>query len=320
MSAQKSLNALRGEIDAIDEAIHDLLMRRTRVGEEIGKSKGDTEGSHRPGREALIIRRLVDRHAGAFPKQALVGVWREILSAFVRLQGPFSVAAYEPEDSCGFGDLARSHFGGLTPVTAHQSARRVIEEVMRKKATVGILPIPGRDDTEPWWPHLMSGGPAAPMVIARLPFAGSGNCRAGPLEALVISWVRPETTGRDRSFIALDADEGFALASLGPALAEAGLQVSFTAMWGDKETRGTWLYLAEVDDFVTADDRRVKLFMGSTDLPIKRVVVLGSYALPLTPEDLADRPEPPATPKRPATARAKRKRAAKAPAKRKGGS
>jgi len=290
MSAQKSLNALRGEIDAIDEEIHDLLMRRTQVVERIGASKGDIESAHRPGREAQIIRRLVDRHAGAFPKQALARVWREILTAFVRLQGPFSVAVHEPEDSCGFGDLARSHYGSLTPVTAHQSARRVIDEVMRKKATVGVLPIPGRDDTAPWWPHLMSGDAAAPLVIARLPFAGPGNCRADALGALVISRVSPEATGRDRSFIALDADEGFALTSLGPALAEASLPAIFTALWNDKETGGTSLYLAEIDDFVAADDRRVKLFMDSTSLPIKRVFVLGSYAVPLTPKDLAEGP------------------------------
>ena len=320
MSAQKSLNALRGEIDAIDEAIHDLLMRRTQVVEEIGETKGDNGDAHRPGREALIIRRLVDRHTGTFPKQALVRVWREVLSAFVSLQGPFSVAAYEPEESCGFGDLARSHYGSLTPVTAHQSARRVIDEVMRNTATVGILPIPGRDDTAPWWPHLMSDEPAAPLVIARLPFAGPGNCRAEALEALVISRVPPEATGRDRSLVALDADEGFALASLGPALAEVGLPVTFTALWDDKDTRGNWLYLAEVDDFVAADDRRVKLFMESTSLPIKRTVILGSYALPLTPDDLAATPTPLAAGKRPAKARATRKQATKTRAKRRPGS
>ena len=146
---------------------------------------------------------------------------------------------------------------------------------MRGKATVGVLAIPGRDDTAPWWPHLMSGDAAAPLVIARLPFAGPGNGRADSLEALVISRVSPEATGRDRSFIALDVDEGFALSSLGPALAETGLTVIFTALWDDKETGGTLLYLAEVDDFVAADDSRVKLFMDSTSLPIKRVFRLG---------------------------------------------
>ena len=61
-------------------------------------------------------------------------------------------------------------------------------------------------------------------------------------------------------------------------------------MWHDKETRGTSLYLAEVNNFVADDDRRVKLFMDSTGLLINRVMVLGSYAVPLTPEDLAQAP------------------------------
>ena len=290
MSAQKSLNALRGEIDAIDEEIHDLLMRRTQVVEKIGASKGDVECAHRPGREAQIIRRLVDRHTGAFPKHALVRVWREILTAFVRLQGPFSVAVHDSEDSCGFGDLARSHYGSVTPVSAHQSARSVIDEVRRKKGTVGLLPIPSYDDTAPWWPYLLSADATTPLVIARLPFAGPGNCRAEALGALVISQVSPEATGRDRSFIAVEADEGLNLASLRSALAAVSLPTTFTALWKDKELGDISLYLAEVDDFVAADDRRVKLFIGSKSLPIKRVLILGSYAVPLTPEDLAEFP------------------------------
>jgi chorismate mutase-like protein len=290
MSAQKSLNALRGEIDAIDEEIHDLLMRRTQVVEKIGASKGDVECAHRPGREAQIIRRLVDRHTGAFPKHALVRVWREILTAFVRLQGPFSVAVHDPEDSCGFGDLARSHYGSVTPVAARQSARLVIDEVKSKKATVGVLPIPSYDDTAPWWPHLMSCDAATPLVIARLPFAGPGNCRTEALGALVISQVSPEATGRDRSFIALETDKEFGLSSLQSALAAASLPTTFTVLWNDKALDGISLYLAEVDDFVAADDHRIKLFLDSTSLPITRVLVLGSYAVPLTPKDLAEFP------------------------------
>ena len=292
MSAKNVLDSLRREIDAIDGTLHDLLMRRAEVVGRIRRTKRDGGAHLRPGREAEILRNLVARHQGPIPKQSLVRIWREILAAFVRLQGPFSVAVFEPENQCGFGDLARGQYGGSTPITAHGSAHRVIDGVMRDEATVGVLPVPGRDDDDPWWPHLLSEEDTTPRIIARLPFAGPGNGRGGALEALVISRVPPEETGRDRSYLAIDADAEFSLATLAPALTEAGWPVTFTAFWGDQDTRGTWLYLAEVDEFITAKDRRIGRFLDSASQPIKRVIVLGSYAVPLSSAELADAPAP----------------------------
>ena len=292
MSANNVLDSLRREIDAIDGTLHDLLIRRAEVVERIRRTKRDGGAHLRPGREAEILRNLVARHKGLIPKQSVVRIWREILAAFVRLQGPFSVAVFEPENQCGFGDLARSQYGGSTPITAHGSAHRIIGGVMRNEATVGVLPVPGRDDDDPWWPHLLSEERTTPRIIARLPFAGSGNGRGGALEALVISRVPPEETGRDRSYLAIDADAEFSLATLGSALADAGLPVTFTAFWGDEHTQGPWLYLAEVDEFISAKDRRIRRFLDSASQPIKRVIMLGSYAVPLSTAELADAPAP----------------------------
>ena len=85
---ETSLAALRAEIDAIDDALHDLVMRRAAVVARMAASrvKGDAS-SLRPGREASILRRLLARHSGALPPAALVRLWREILSASNAMQG-----------------------------------------------------------------------------------------------------------------------------------------------------------------------------------------------------------------------------------------
>ena len=99
MASPRSLDALRREIDRIDDEIHDLLMRRAAVAGEIRRSKGPDNGSYlRLGREAAILRRLVARHSGSFPKPALVRIWREIMAALTQLQGPFSVAVFAPAE------------------------------------------------------------------------------------------------------------------------------------------------------------------------------------------------------------------------------
>jgi len=125
-SADNPLDDLRRQIDGIDDALHDLLMRRAEIAERIGKLKSDNAGGApavflRPGREAIVLRRLVARHRGALPKAVLVRLWRELVSALLRLQGPFAVAVQGAGHGPGCWELARDHFGSLTPITAHES-------------------------------------------------------------------------------------------------------------------------------------------------------------------------------------------------------
>ena len=92
--AIKSLEEVRREIDEIDAALHDLIMRRTRVVEQVMAAKGTTNtGNFIPGREIKVLRGLMDRHEGAFPRQALIRMWREMVSVFAAMQGPFHVVA-----------------------------------------------------------------------------------------------------------------------------------------------------------------------------------------------------------------------------------
>ena len=73
------LAALRARLDEIDNELHDLLMRRARVIEDVAKSGKRT--ALRPGREAWIVRRLLSRHRGSLPPLALCRIWREMLAA-----------------------------------------------------------------------------------------------------------------------------------------------------------------------------------------------------------------------------------------------
>ena len=86
------LQSLRQEIDDIDDSIHDLIMARTRVVERVRKAKRGDKIKIRPAREAEILYRLLARHKGPFPKQELAGIWRDMIVATLRFEGPFSVA------------------------------------------------------------------------------------------------------------------------------------------------------------------------------------------------------------------------------------
>ncbi len=286
MTAETSLDAVRHEIDEIDDTIQDLIIRRTELVERVRRIKHDWRVKIQPSREAEILYRLIERHRGAFPKRELSAIWRQLIIATLSFEGPFSAAVYMPAADSGYWDLARDQYGTFTKMTRHGSVRSVIEAVNRQQATVGVLPLPHQDDTDPWWRHLVSSDPDAPKIIARLPFAGPGNGLGGELEGLVICPVTLKPTGRDRSFLAVDAEEPLGLNQVGEALTSVGLPPTFSALWREEQGPRAWLYIAEVDGFLTPDDPRLGKFQDILGKPLKRLMLLGGYAAPLTAEEL----------------------------------
>jgi chorismate mutase-like protein len=264
---ETSLDALRREIDRIDDAIHDLLMRRTQTVVSVGATKRATgEPNLRPAREAQVLRRLVARHAGPFPKAALVRLWRELVAGQLRVQGRFSVAAFAPVGQGQLWDLARDHFGSTTPAKRHETARSVLRAVTDGEATVGVLPMPGEDESEPWWPALAGPEPGTPRIAARLPFVGA---RQGP-EALAVAALDQEPSGADRSYLIFEADPGASRRAIADALAAAALEPVFLA-------RREALCLAEIATFVAANDRR----LATIGPPVVNPFAVGGYAVPL---------------------------------------
>lgn len=286
MSSERTLGDVRADIDAIDDAIHDMLIRRTELVEEVRAIKRDWRVKIQPSREAEIACRLVERHRGAFPKRDLLALWRVLICATLSFEGPFSVAVHMPDGDPGFWDVARGHFGPYTPMSRHGSARSVLDQVTRQDATVGVLPMPRSDDADPWWRHLAMDRADAPRIIARLPFAGFGNGRGSHADALVICPVAVTATGRDRSFLVIDTSRRMAAVQLNKMLQDAGFETTLLAPWGERASPQSWLYLVEVEGWLAADDPRLVAFREIFGQPIDRLLLIGGYAKPLPAEAL----------------------------------
>jgi len=296
MSAKIDLDALRRKIDKIDDQIHDLIMERTEVVKGVRDVKVGQKIKIRPAREAKILYRLIGRHKGPFPKRELVRIWRELIVATLSFEGPFSVAVYMPESEPSGetpGDrrssrwnMARDHFGSYSQMSGHVTVRRVIEAVRSYKATVGILPLPEHDDEEPWWPYLASEGANAPKIVARLPFAGTPDERGDGIEALVICPVTPEATGRDRTFLAIETTDKVGIDRLAEILKDNSLEPLYTSALREKNPPEEWLYLAEVNGFIAEGDRILDRLAESLGENCRRIMVLGSYGIPLSPDEI----------------------------------
>lgn len=272
-TTKPNLDDLRREIDEIDASLHDLIMRRAAIVEQVAEAKGpQADSGMRPGREAEILRRLAARHKGPFGKGSLLRIWREIIASLTAMQGPYSVGVFT-DDGDGLWDLSRDHFGSYTRLSQCATRREVVAGVAGGAWTHGVLPYPAEVDERPWWAGLWS--PDAPQVVLRLPFAEPGNSRDRGTSALVIARVAPEDSGDDRSLLLLEMTAEVRRAVIGEMLAAAGLKGEIVCAAAD----GTTQYLAEAAGFVgDGDDSVTKLGKLKN---VERVRVIGTYPRPL---------------------------------------
>jgi chorismate mutase/prephenate dehydratase len=279
---EASLAALRGEIDAIDDALHDLVMRRAAVVARMAASriKGDAS-SLRPGREAAILRRLLLRHSGPLPPAALVRLWREILSASNAMQGAFSVAL--PAGDTDVYKAARSRFGTMGEPRFEEGPDAALAALADGGAQAAVLPIPSEDGAGAWWIGL-----DAPrlQVVARLPFYAVSPVPQG----IVVTRDGPDPSGDDRSLLRLAFDPGAAMPGSDggessdaaarrlvlDALRDAGLPARTLLL--ARQHDSVWA-LAEADGAVAADDPRLSALRAR--LQVNRAQPLGFYATPI---------------------------------------
>nr|WP_294509685.1 chorismate mutase [uncultured Rhodopila sp.] len=265
------LTALRAELDRIDTEVHDLLMQRARVVEHVARS--GKPAAFRPGREASIVRRLLKRHQGGLPPASLVRIWRELLAGTTSMQGGFSLAVCDSEHGAALTQLAREHFGGLTPLRVHGSAGQALADVSHGTASVAVLPIPSDQDS--WWVSLLHHEPRL-YIIARLPFWAPRPDGSPVSRALVVASTPPDASGDDRSFLGLECDSEVSRARLSGELLAAGLKAEAMLL---VRVQGSSIsnVLVEIEGHLTDDDPRLS-HLGSV---LRRPVVIGSYASPI---------------------------------------
>jgi chorismate mutase len=277
-----TLAQLRAELDGIDDAIHDLLMRRGEVVERVGAHGAKGRVAIRPGREAAILRRLLARHRGALPPRLLVRLWRELFAATTAMQGSYVIAVCEPDPAEGFVQAAREHFGALTPLHRQPTPAQAIGEVSSGVAIAAVLPIPQEQEATAWWTALLHRDEPRIHVVGRLPFWAPRSEGAPQAEALVVAAVAPDASGpdpdsgRDRSLIGLELNPDASRARLTGALAAAGLDATGVILRRDHGDTVAHA-LVEVTGLVADDDPRLASLADTLRPP----VVLGAYAVPL---------------------------------------
>lgn len=267
------LPALRAELDRIDDALQDLLIQRAAVVEHVARS--GKPAAFRPGREASIIRRLLARHRGALPPVAVTRIWRELLAGTTAMQGGFALAVCDGDHGAQVTQLAREHFGALTPVHLYPSPGQALVDVSQGYASVAVLPYPS--DTDNWWVALLHHEPRL-HIIGRLPFWARPRPEGAPFaQALVVATTPADPSGQDELFFRVECDSDVSRAKLASELSAIGLDPLAMVVLRHPGSPIANV-LVEVDGTLADNDPRL-LHM---EFILRQPMVLGSYAVPIT--------------------------------------
>ena len=192
----ETLADLRVDIDRIDTALHALLMERGAIIDRLIAVKARQGGgsAFRPAREAAMMRAIVERHRGLLPVDTVESIWRIIISTFTFVQARYSVHADASGSEAAMRDTARFHFGFSVPYLPHFSPREVVAAVAGSAGDLGMLRLGAGAAAGAWWDPLRP--PAAPKIIARLPFVERPDHPAG-MPVYVIARPLAEAAARD---------------------------------------------------------------------------------------------------------------------------
>jgi chorismate mutase len=272
-SAAAGLTALRQNIDRIDEAIHRLLMERGEIIENLIATKARQGGgsAFRPGREAEMMRRLVQRHAGLLPLDTVESIWRIIIGTFTFVQANYAVHVDVSAGDAAMRDSARFHFGFSPPFVPHHGPEAVVAAVAGSVGDLGLIRVATGVGDGAWWTRLTE--PTSPKVIARVPFVERQDHPAG-IPLFVISRPLAEAAAADVQLFVARIDR-WSDALPGSVRDQGGAVVSSAA-----SEYGLSLLLSFPGPSGEAGARRSLTAIGMD----VQAVFVGSHAEPFKPE------------------------------------
>jgi chorismate mutase len=220
-SPDTTLDAIRREIDSIDDQILDLLARRFAATGRVKATKA-SDGSiaaspFRPAREAAMLRRLVARAGGNLPPQTLVRLWRVILSTSTQLQAP--VTLHVPKalgDDLAMRLLIAQHFCDMK-VEAHERPADALAALHARQGDLALIATPSD-----WTSGFSPDEPGSPKVIGSLPVMSGG----GAPQLLVFGHAPAQESGDDETLIVCPAVQDSFPAALWRASAGTSALVS----------------------------------------------------------------------------------------------
>jgi len=143
-TTNKKLLKIRDCIDALDDEMLELISKRAKCAEDVGKVKreaGETDlWFYRPEREAQILNRVVENNKGPLANERITAIYREVISSCLALEQQIKVAFLGPEGTFS-QEASKKHFGQAVDTVPVGSIGQVFKEVENGTVDYGVVPI-----------------------------------------------------------------------------------------------------------------------------------------------------------------------------------
>lgn len=278
MTIKKPVKDILGKVEEIDNKVHDLLMERTDLITSLSQD-AKVLNILSLGREASMIKKIVDRHKGSFPLTVLTRIFREIYCTSVSIDGDFSIAVYSNEGSKKYVSVAKEHFGSNINYDGYGSLSQVINAVVSGDANLGVISCYNESNLSPWWATFDARvDSTSPRIVAKLPFL-SNEDESNKVEAYVISMHGPESCVDSNSLISVEAYQDISsstVVELFEAKGLKGVKIHSVALI-DENSKS---FLVEVEGLIKDNDS-VLVEIAEERANIERLVMVGAYAKPI---------------------------------------
>ena len=174
MADNPELLKLRGQIDALDRQIHQLLNQRATCAQQVADAKlkefeaknGHADLSevkfYRPEREAQVLQKVMDRNEGPLGDKTVAHLFREIMSACLALEKPMEVAYLGPEGTFTHA-ASLKHFGHAVVSLPQTTIGDVFSQVESGQCHYGVVPV--ENSTEGMVNHTLDNFMGSPLKI-----------------------------------------------------------------------------------------------------------------------------------------------------------
>lgn len=142
-----ALEALRGEIDTLDDRILALIERRIALARKVALAKQPAPSAVliRPDREEQVLDRL--SAASTMPRGSLATVWRELMALSLQTQRRTDIVIHAPTDPAGTTARSAARFGAAAPIVAVDS----VESALARAAAGSAVAVIELSKDDPWW-------------------------------------------------------------------------------------------------------------------------------------------------------------------------
>ena len=159
------IDKLRKQIDKIDFQILDLLKKRSKIAENIGKEK-KSNNLFRPERQASILKNILNKNGNNLNPLHILSFWRSIFLSQIDVQGGIKLILSN--------NIANSYIKTIYDYFSHDieiitinNTSKALEKVYNGKNILTILPYPSNNKGAKWWTNIQL---EKLYAIAALPF------------------------------------------------------------------------------------------------------------------------------------------------------